>query len=157
MFTPPPRGDVLAALEQHGITLETEQPFVGWFGDSPELSRELLALVLSGQKTATAGLAWGWEIEEGRLPRPGDVEIVLHWGGAPAAVIEYTWVAVLPFAAVPADYAYDEGEDDRTLASWRAGHWRYFTRECERMGWTPSEDMPVVCTRFRLLHVLPRG
>jgi uncharacterized protein YhfF len=136
--------------------LDTDQLLIGWFGDSPELSRELLDLVLSGQKTATASLAWSWEAEEGRLPEPGDVEVVLHWGGAPAAVIEYTWVAVLPFAAVPADFAYDEGEDDRTLESWRAGHWRYFTRECERMGWAPSEDMPVVCCRFRLRHVLPQ-
>ena len=157
MFTPPPLSAVLAALEQHGITLGTEHSFVSWFGDSPELSRELTALVLSGQKTATACLLWSWEVEEERLPQPGDLEVVLHWGGALAAVIQYTWVAVLPFAAVPADYAYDEGEDDRTLESWRAGHWRFFSRECARMGWTPSEEMPVVCVRFRLLHIVPQA
>lgn len=156
MFTPPPLADVLATLEQQGITLDSGRPFVSWFGDNPELARELTALVLSGQKTATATLVWSWEAEEDRPPQPGDLEVVLHWGGAPAAVIEYTWVAVLPFAEVPADFAYDEGEDDRTLESWRAGHWRYFTRECARMGWTPSEEMPVICLRFRLLHVVPQ-
>ena len=156
MFELPALNAVLAILEQRGIVLSAERPFLGWFGDSRELCDELTSLVLYGQKRATAGLLWSWESDEGRPPEPGDLEVVLQWGGAPVAVIEYTWVAVLPFAAVPADFAYDEGEDDRTLESWRAGHWRYFTRECGRLGRTPSLEMPVVCSRFRLLHVVPQ-
>lgn len=154
MFTPPDLPSVVAQLQQRGVPLPREVAFVGWFGDSPELSRELTDLVLGGQKTATAALVWGWEEEEDRLPVPGDIEVVVHWGGAPAAVIEYVWVDVMPFDAVPADFAYDEGEEDRTLESWRAGHWRYFTRECARLGRTPCADMPVVCMRFRLLHTV---
>ena len=41
--------------------------------------------------------------------------------------------------------------DDRTLASWREGHWAFFTRACRVLGKMPAQDMPIVCTRFRVL------
>ena len=50
-----------------------------------------------------------------------------------------------------------KGEDDRTLASWREGHRRYFTRACARLGRTFSEDLPVVLERFTLVWAPPPG
>ena len=38
-----------------------------------------------------------------------------------------------PFDQVAAQFAWDEGEGDRTLATWRDGHRRCFTRQCA--GW----------------------
>jgi len=35
------------------------------------------------------------------------------------------------------------------------GHWRFFSRECRRIGREPSEDMPVVCSVFELLAAVP--
>ena len=46
----------------------------------------------------------------------------------------------------------DEGEGDRSLANWRAGHWNFFTGECEALGQQPREAMPVVCERFRVIY-----
>ena len=109
-------------------------PKVGNFGDSPELSRELLSLVREGRKTATASLFWEWEEEGQTLPVPGDAEIVLDWDRNPVMVIEYTAVAIKPFLEVPEDFAFDEGEGDRSLASWREAHWAFFTRACRVLG-----------------------
>ena len=48
------------------------------FGDDPEMADDLLALVLSGRKQATATRARVYEIEGfGRPPRPGDLSLIL--------------------------------------------------------------------------------
>lgn len=52
---------------------------------------------------------------------------------------------------VSAEHAYSEGEGDRSLASWREIHERYWRHHSENpRGFEP--DMPVVCERFRLLY-----
>jgi uncharacterized protein YhfF len=61
-------------------------------------------------------------------------------------------VTIRPFNQVDSRFAYDEGEDDRSLAAWRAAHWRYFTRTLAVHSLRPSEDMPLVCERFRVVY-----
>ena len=126
-------------------------PKIGDFGDSPELSSWLLQLIRDGVKTATASLVWEWEAEEQTLPEVGDVMIVLDWNQNPVMVIEYTDVEVKRFFDVSEDFAWDEGEGDRSLAYWREVHRAFFTRACDALGMTPSEDMPILCTRFRVI------
>jgi uncharacterized protein YhfF len=50
---------------------------------------------------------------------------------------------------VGAAFAYEEGEGDRSLRYWREAHRNYFGR----MG-RFSEDMMLMCERFRLVEVL---
>jgi len=147
---------LIGLLRADGFTLPNATPRIGWFGDGPELAQELGNLVRQGVKAATAGLVWAWEAE-GEFPRVGDIEIIIDWRGEPLAVIELTEVRVLPFEQVDAAFAHDEGEGDRSLAAWRKGHWRYFSRECARLGREPTPTMPVVCQRFRLLHVVVKA
>ena len=128
-------------------------PFM--FGDSRELANELLALVMQGRKKATAGLFWAWEADDGGPPKEGQVYIVHDWDGTAAAVIENRRVTIVPFDQVDAEFVAEEGEGDMTLASWRRDHWQYFSRECKRLGRSPSPTMPVVCQRFRILY--PNG
>lgn len=73
----------------------------------------------------------------------------------PVLLTRLTQVSIVPFEAVDAEYAAIEGEGDGTLAYWRQGHWAYFTRECQRIGRQPSPDMPVICSVFELLAVVP--
>ena len=68
--------------------------------------------------------------------------------------MKYDEVYVVPFNEVTAEYAYQEAEGDRTLESWRKGHWEFFANECKKIGREPTEDMPVVCTRFQLLYTV---
>ena len=58
---------------------------------------------------------------------------------------------MLPFRDVDAAFAFDEGEDDRTLASWQAIHRAFFAREGAAEGFEFTDDMDVVCERFELV------
>ena len=51
-----------------------------------------------------------------------------------------------------AEFAAAEGEGDKTLEWWREAHWNFFSRECEELKITPSEDMMLVLERFKVVH-----
>jgi uncharacterized protein YhfF len=131
------------------------QPEAWSFGDNPALANELAALVLAGIKTATCSALWEHEADGEPLPRAGALSIILSGAGQPLAVIETVEVQIRPYDQVDAAFAYDEGEDDRSLASWRAGHRRFFTRSLASIGREFDETMPLVCERFRVLFSQP--
>jgi uncharacterized protein YhfF len=143
--------DLASRFAQRGVVVPSGAlPFM--FGNTPELAHELSSLVAQGQKTATSGLLWAWEADDGGPPREGQVYLVHDWEGMPMAVIENTQVRIVPFDRVDAQFAREEGEGDLSLAWWRRIHWHYFSAECRRFGRDPAEDMPIVCQRFRLLY-----
>jgi uncharacterized protein YhfF len=113
------------------------------FGDSPDLADELLDLVLKGVKTATCSTE-----DEPNISKPGERWIVRDGRGNPRCVIESTEVSFRRYREVDAAFAGDEGECDRSLAYWRDAHRRYFTRQGKF-----SEDMMLMCERFRLVEV----
>ena len=121
------------------------------FGNSERMAKELNELVLSGVKHATASLAWRYEHDPVPQPKAGDLSIVTSWSKQPLCIIETTSVEVVPFGEVSEDFARTEGEDDGTLESWRRNHTKFFAEECVRIGRNPSESMPVVCERFRVI------
>ena len=114
------------------------------FGDNPALADELLDLVMKGVKTATCSTE-----DEPNTSSPGEQWVVLDSHGNPRCVIETTEVTYRKFGEVDAAFAHDEGEGDRSLAWWRDAHRRYFGR----LG-RFSEDMTLMCERFRLVEVL---
>jgi uncharacterized protein YhfF len=122
------------------------------FGDSPDIADELAELVMRGVKTATASLLWEYQAEGERLPQAGDISMILDGRGAPACIIQAVQVEIKPFDQVDVAFASDEGEGDGSLDHWREGHWRFFSSACRRIGRTPSQAMPVVCERFRLIY-----
>ena len=126
------------------------------FGDSAALADELAALVLCGTKRATAGSVASYQDQGIRPPQVGDLSIVTTWAGEPVCVIETTATEVLPFADVDEVFAATEGEGDGSLAYWREAHRAFFSRECEAAGRSFSEDMLLVCERFRVVYPLPR-
>jgi uncharacterized protein YhfF len=122
------------------------------FGDSPEMADKLGALVLQGIKTATASLVWAYEVEGEPFPQVGDYSVILDGKGKPMCVIRTTRVYTRPFNEVDEQQAYLEGEGDRSLDYWREVHWRFFSRECEQIGRTINETMPVLCEQFELVY-----
>ncbi len=121
------------------------------FGATPEQADELLALVLSGTKTATAAALWDYEAEGEEIPTPGMLGIVTDGRGVPHALVVTTRVEVVPFSEVSDEHAYLEGEGERTLATWREVHERVFTEHAAHgRGFSP--DMPVVLQRFAVLY-----
>lgn len=123
----------------------------GW-GDGPELADELGALIAAGIKTATCSALWEWEAEGAPIPIMGQLTTVLDGKGAPLCIIETVEVAIRPYNQVDAQFAYDEGEGDRSLGYWREAHWRFFSRTLAAIGREPSEDMLLVCERFRVIY-----
>lgn len=122
-----------------------------YFADNPQDADELLALVVEGNKRATAALAWAYAYDNEPLPEPGDRHVVTSFSGEPGCVIRTTAVEVVPYDSVSPEFAAAEGEGDLSLAYWREVHWPYFVRECERVEREPTQAMPVVCHRFELV------
>lgn len=130
---------------------DTEPPTVDRFGDGAALTDELLDLVVNGPKRATAGLVREFQLDGIPLPRIGSHWIACDSAGRPAAVLRSTELRIGPFASVDAAFAYDEGEGDRTLESWRDGHRHYFTRSGQRHGFTWTEQDDIVFERFEVV------
>jgi uncharacterized protein YhfF len=127
------------------------------FDDNEQTANELGALVLSGQKRATAGLLWTNELTGKPLPTVGSLSVVTDWAGAPLCVIQPTHIEIVRFDAVSDSFAAREGEGDKTLRYWRDAHWRFFSRECVRLGREPTLHMPVVCEEFEVVYPMARS
>ncbi|MFL5298674.1 MAG: ASCH domain-containing protein [Phenylobacterium sp.] len=117
------------------------------FGDSPQMADQLLAYVLAGAKTATC-----WSIRDGQQTHVGKRMVVKDGAGHPRAVLETASLEQMRFDDVPWSFAAAEGEGDRNLDDWRAGHERYFARNG---GF--SRDMMLWCERFRLVEIIGEG
>jgi uncharacterized protein YhfF len=111
-------------------------------------------LVLASTKTGTASSLWDYEDDE-PMPKPGDLSIILDGAGEPGAIIKTTKVEVVPFSEVSAEFAYTEGEGERTLESWRRDH-EWFWGEHLPPGRVLTEEMPVVCENFELVYPTTR-
>ncbi len=122
------------------------------FGDSVELADELIELVLDGPKRATAGSVAEYEHEGEPLPTVGDLSIVMDGSMRPRAVLETTDVRVGPLSSVDDQFAWDEGEGDRTRASWLDAHHWFFSRSYTRLGLDFHPDIPVVFERFDVIY-----
>ncbi len=132
--------------------VRTLRPPAWSFGATPEVSDELLGLVLDGTKTATSSARADYADEEEPLPEPGMLGIVLDGAGHPRALVVTTEARVVPFDQVDAEHAREEGEGDGSLEHWREVHERVFT---ERAAGGFQQDMLVVLERFRVLYPAP--
>lgn len=131
-------------------TLEVVPPPAWAFGADADQADALLALVLDGTKTATAGALWDYETDGEQVPEVGSLSILLDGSGRPRALIECTDSSVVPFDEVDAEHAFLEGEGDRSLEFWREVHKKFFIDVATHgNGFQP--DMPVVLERFRVV------
>jgi uncharacterized protein YhfF/GNAT superfamily N-acetyltransferase len=138
--------------------LSTTTPYQAWyFGDTAALAHELVELVLHGPKRATAGLSEFNDQLPLVKPVAGGYSVLTERDCTPRAVIRTTVLERRAFAEVDAAFAWDEGEGDRTLADWKEGHRRFFTRELALLGRIFDERMAVDLERFELLYPFDRA
>jgi uncharacterized protein YhfF len=123
----------------------------GW-GDSPEMADELGGLIAQGTKTGTCSALWEWETEGNPIPEVGLVTIVLNGKGEPLCIVETIEVFIRKYNEVDADFARAEGEGDLSLEYWREAHRNFFSRTLPKIGKEFSEEMPLVCERFRVIY-----
>lgn len=120
------------------------------FGDSLEQADRLAGLIVDGPKRATVGMVA--DFAEGETPPFVGGRSVFTWGdGSAAGVIRTVEVRVGAFGTVDAAFAWDEGEGDRSLASWLEGHERYFRRRCAALGLEFSDEVELYFERFELV------
>ena len=141
-----------AATLPEDSTVRDERYIAEGWGDSRQDADELGALIADGTKTATCSALWEYEAEEEPLPETGMKTIVLDGNDNPLCIVETTEVAVRSYDQVDAQFAYEEGEGDRSLEYWREAHWRFFARTLPAIGKEPATDMPLVCERLRVIY-----
>jgi uncharacterized protein YhfF len=134
-----------------GLDGSTEVAEAFQFGDSYELANELADLVVNGPKRATCGTVAALNAVNEAVPEVGDYWIVCDGSGGAVAVTRTTDVRVGPLSSVDDQFAWDEGEGDRSRAHWLAAHTGCFTRAFDVMGHEMHADIEVVFERFELL------
>ena len=112
-----------------------------------ELRRQLVAAVLAGAKTATAGLAEEYAAEGEAVPSAGDRFVLDGFDEEPLAIVEVTDARVVPASQIDVQFARDEGEGFETVDDWRVAHEKFFERTIE-------PETEIVAIRFRVVEVL---
>lgn len=108
------------------------------------MADKLLSLVLSKTKTATC-----WSAQAEGPVAVGSLEVFVDGEGVDRALVRVTAITLCRFCDVDADFAFAEGEGDRSLEDWRKGHKSFFERNS---GFTP--EMELWCQRFELVRAL---
>ncbi|NQY54750.1 MAG: ASCH domain-containing protein [Campylobacteraceae bacterium] len=109
-------------------------------------------LICIGQKTATCSLKYSYESCNENIPIIGHLQVVLDWSGKPVCIIEIESVEECKYSNVSEDFAYLEGEGDRSLKWWKKSHWDFFTQECKEVNIEPSEDMILILEKFKVIY-----
>jgi uncharacterized protein YhfF len=108
-----------------------------------EVRRKLVAAVLSGHKTATAGLA-----EPGEVADTAGTRYLLHdYDDEPVAIVEVTEARILTASEIDLQFARDEGEGFDSVDDWHAAHERFFEQEIR-------PDTQIEAIRFRVVERL---
>ena len=119
----------------------------------PEMADEILAALLRGDKRATTGLKCLYELEKEPIPQVGQYSVILDGKGLPRCITRITKVEMTPFKDITEEYAFIEGEGDKSLSWWKEAHTEVFRRECrEDFGMDFTEDMECVCEYFEVVY-----
>jgi uncharacterized protein YhfF len=110
---------------------------------SPEMEVRLAALIVSGRKRATV-----WDAAQDNPTKPG-MRWIVTAGDRPVAVIETVTVGQCSFSSIDKDFAFEEGEGDRSLVFWKAVHETFF-----RNAGHFAPDMMLWCETFRLIEAI---
>ena len=137
----------LAKLPQYHAHRFNPLPDAWGFGDCPQMADELGELVLNGIKTATCTHYGGENI----LGDAG-LSIILDSSENPLCIIETYEITVRRYCDIDEEFAAAEGEDNFSLAYWQKAHWEFFSREADKTGIEVTQDMLLICERFRVIY-----
>ena len=93
-----------------------------------------------------------YKAENEPVPAVGDYSIILDSQNQAVCIIQTTQIDIVPFYQVDEEQAYLEGEGDRTLTYWREVHRTFFESEMQSIHQKFTEDMLVVCERFKIVY-----
>jgi uncharacterized protein YhfF len=119
-------------------------------GRTAELCERLTGYVLARQKTGV--FSQPEDFPGGRLPRAGDLAVLVNFADEPRCLIRYDECTVLPVHAVGPEHVAVETAALRDVAAWRRFHRNYWEPVLAARGEAFSEDMPIVFQRFTVLY-----
>ncbi|MCU0757874.1 MAG: ASCH domain-containing protein [Steroidobacteraceae bacterium] len=120
------------------------------FGDTPQATDRLNALILSGEKTITATTPWVYASDRAKRPFEGGYSVMTDAAGIPRAVLRTTQLRTMPFDQVTEAQSQYEGKPVRPIAEWRRVHQEHFDRTLQPLGRKWAPDMPVTLERFEV-------
>jgi uncharacterized protein YhfF len=85
--------------------------------------------VVKNIKQATAPSLWSFKINNEKLPKKGDLNIITNWNKVPQAIILTTKIDLIKFSEITAKFAQREG--DKSLAYWKKVHKAYYKEKCK--------------------------
>ena len=155
---PPGAGTRLRARIPLAPWRTAREPFLEFgHADDGGAGAELIAKVLSGEKTASISLAREWELEGG-TPKIGQRLPVMDHRGRRHGTVEVVRIAVMPFGEVDAG-SVEEHESGLGADEWRAAQRDYYDRCREQVarlleepGWRLTDAEPLVVLRFKLVE-----
>ena len=101
-------------------------------------------LVKTGEKTATSYLY------EDDLQN--NLSVLTNWKEDEKLLLKTTKVEIKRFCEVSAEFAFNEGENDKSLTSWRKIHKRFFKKRCKTKKIKFDENALIVCEEFEVVQ-----
>ena len=119
------------------------------FGTPGESRDKLIALILDGNKRATAGtLEWDYIAENESIETIGEKLAVLDNNNQHIATIQVTRVEVKRFADVPDEFALAEAEGDLSGDDFRESHSAFWSK----LGLEITNETEIVLVYFDLIE-----
>ena len=115
-------------------------------------ANECARLIGQGIKTATCSLKEGYVVDDEPLPQIGRLSVVLNWNQEPVCIVKVTSVAICAFDKVTPEFAFMEGEGDRSYPSWRTSHINFFQSYASQLGLTFTTDDDLVLETFEKVY-----
>jgi uncharacterized protein YhfF len=119
-----------------------------FFCDNQKDADECAELVVKRIKQASSPSVWWFTKNQEEFPKVGDLAIITNWEGESKAIIRTTQITLVKLKDIRPEYAYIEGEGDRSLEYWKQVHLEYYSREMKEYGESPDEEMEIVCEYF---------
>ena len=136
--------------ESNSQLKNSEIPENEYFHDNEKDADRLAELTLNDKKKASSGLYSLYKHYQVDLPKVGKKLIITDFDGNAKAIIETTSVDTIPFKKISEDYAeLDMGTNIEPLEKWKKAHWEFFAGAMEEIGEKPTEEMLVVCEKFK--------
>jgi uncharacterized protein YhfF len=136
---------------QRACSVQVEGFSAAAFGPTRTVADEGAALIAQGDKRAHATLERDFETEGDELPRAGEHIVVLDGRGTPRAIVKLTHVERRHFADIDAEFAFECGEGDRTLAWWLAAYRQEFAERAHAQGFQVDERAVLILEYFDLV------
>ncbi|MEH0861723.1 ASCH domain-containing protein [Halobacteriovorax sp. DPLXC-1] len=116
-----------------------------------EIADELLALYLSGKKSAGSGLVKDYELAGDPLPEVDNFWIILDSKNNPRCIVKTIAVEINKFSDISKKIAEAEGEGDLSVEHWKKAHRDFFTPYLNDWGIVDLDDEDVVTEFYEVV------